>query len=38
MWRAQMDKGTRNAAIIFVAIVVILIVMYFVGGGKDVAY
>ena len=31
-----MDKGTRNAAIIFVVIVVILIVMYFVGDGKNV--
>lgn len=30
------DRGTRNAAIIFVAIVVILIVMYFVGDGKNV--
>jgi hypothetical protein len=33
-----MDRGTRNAAIIFGVIVVILILMYFFGSGKDVAY
>jgi hypothetical protein len=38
MWRARMDRGTRNAAIILVVIVIILVVMYFVGAGKDVSY
>jgi hypothetical protein len=32
----MMDKGTRNAAIIFGLIVLILIAMYFFGAGKDV--
>jgi len=32
----MMDPGTRNAAIIFGVIVIILIVMYFVGSGKEV--
>ena len=32
----QFDRGTRNAAIIFVLVVAILIVMYFVGDGKNV--
>ena len=33
-----MDKGMRNAWIIFGVIVVILILMYFVGDGKNVVY
>jgi hypothetical protein len=33
-----MDWGLRNAIIIFLLVVAILIVMYFVGSGKDVVY
>jgi hypothetical protein len=32
----MMDRGTRNAAIIFGVIVILLVVMYFVGSGKEV--
>lgn len=30
-----MDRGTRNAAIIFFVIVAILIAMYFIGGATE---
>lgn len=32
----KFDRGTRNAAIIFGVVVIFLIVMYFVGDGKNV--